>query len=92
MKSLLAVVCALALVGCGNRQTEPLEGTITKVVQETTEWGCIGTDKYTILRFPDNRVAMLCGEWGDVGTKVKGCWETGNYEASSDGFRLVCRK
>lgn len=92
---LVATVFALGLLaGCGKSEpvhVEVLTGTVVQEYENDSKWGCVGTDWNTVLRFDDGRVAQLCGRFGGVGAKVRGCYYTGHFDRSHDGFRLICR-
>lgn len=81
----------LLLAACGQRGDEaPIVVTIYKVSENKSVMGCIGTDWNTYVRTDDNRVSMVCGDWGTPGTKLKGIWitgATGEY-AEENGFKI----
>jgi hypothetical protein len=83
--TLLAIFFSVGLVGCG--EIEEVTVTIARIETEATEWGCIGTDKRTIVKTEDNKMDDICGEWGEPGDKIKGYWKSGHPDPSANGFR-----
>jgi len=87
LATLLALILSVWLVGCGD--LEEVTVTITRIETESTEWGCIGTDKRTFVKTEDNRADFICNEWGKPGDKLAGYWKSGHWDANSNGFRLA---
>lgn len=85
MKSFLMCLLVVVLAGCGER--EDVDVTIVKVVDEGTEWGCIGTRTKTIVKTNDNRVDEICGDWGQAGDTIKGHWVSGHWDYVKNGFK-----
>ena len=86
IKALGVALCTLLAAGCGT--SKPVDAVITKVVDDKSAMGCIGTDKRTILKTADGFITDICGEYGQAGDKVRGYWREGAWDGSLNGFRL----
>jgi hypothetical protein len=77
------------MVGCSNGTTTPVNATIIKIVDDNSSMGCAGTNKRTIFQTEHGNVSYMCGEYGDVGAKVKGYWVEGHWDGISNRFHLT---
>lgn len=96
---ILPIVALLAACGQPDFKSEPIQMTVVKHTPDPSNWGCVGKNVRTVLRSEDGRTADLCGDIGNDGDKISGCWETGHHEelfgsdtTLANGFHLVCNK
>lgn len=89
----LFVLCLLALVlsACSSGTTTPVKGKIIKVGREYAPITCVGQGtSYTVIQLSEDRVAKLCGDYGNVGMTIAGFWTEGNeWDKSLNGFSLT---
>lgn len=90
-KYISAMLVALALAGCGDQvKSEYSVGTVVQEYEESSKWGCIGSNWNTVVRFDDGRMKKVCGRYGGVGAKVGMCYLSGHFDRSNDGWRMEC--
>jgi len=68
---IVTVVFPLVFLLFGCITYEPVDIVIEEILQESTTWGCIGTDRKTRLRTHDGRVFIKCDIWGNVGDTLQ---------------------
>lgn len=91
MKLMMVALLVLALTGCKKEVTSsPIEMVVIDAYQDTSALGCIGTNWNTILRSDTGKVSRLCHKYGDVGTRVSGCWVTTSSLEDAGGFTTNC--
>lgn len=96
LAKLVCVVVAMLLTACDPAVivSQPIEMVVIQVVP-VTSFTCPGSHVLSVLRAEDGRATQLCGPWGEVGTKISGCWETGHTDDFNDrslknGFHPIC--
>lgn len=89
--ALLLLVGSMGLLAaCESVKREPVTATITEVFEDKSPMGCMGTNWNTTIRTEDGRVDKICGKFGARGDKIRGCWLSGGYDYSMNGFRTRC--
>lgn len=82
---LLAALFLCCLAGCSGH-SEPIVMTVISVKPDTSSWGCIAQDYRTYMRSKDGRIGWICGDFGPVGSEVRGWWAEGGQQ---NGFHVV---
>ena len=90
MKKFVSILAALMLCACShpsnNYQFSDVELTVAEVFDETSKWGCVGTDKKAVLEYQNGMHITVCGYHGAVGSKMQGCRISGHWDADHNGI------
>lgn len=87
--SILPILLAGCYSGNYDGKQEAIEMTVYQVKDDQhSKWACVGTNYSTMIQSDDHRTARLCGDWGPVGTKIRGTWTSGAIDGGMNGFRL----
>ena len=92
IKLFLTPLVALLIVGCGEpTKYQVVEVKVLQVITEDTKWGCIGTDKKTLVEVKELGFRQeICGYKGEVGDTFKACWVSGKFDPVLNGLRSYC--
>ncbi len=90
MKKFGLILAALMLCACShhgdNYQFSEVEFTVAEVVDDPSNWGCVGTDKKAVLEYQNGLHHTTCGYFGKVGSKVQGCKISGHWDSDHNGI------
>lgn len=87
--TMILVFLAMLFVGCVDQNTPvtriPVKAEVLAVHDDNSPWGCIGTNKKTLVRDEQGHLANWCGYWGEPGTQFTAIYESG-HSGVNDNF------